>query len=272
MRRLVDEAAVAALESEFLVPLPRAASFPDGPTAELRDAMARFSHGDEHRGSRSDVEASIAALDLALLAREVNERTTALAGAGVEAISEIGLLVPTQALLAALHVDVADVAERARDVGKVVAAIGRGDPVSPDTEAATRRLGGLFAEHPAGPVAAISMLYQNHDATAALFASTLFARVSGLPRENALARTVRVATATAHLADEVVDAGEVVEVSLDGDDMEFSRGDHACPGQAVAVLIVDAMISSIELLDLTVDVGAAAAGADGRATTLPLID
>ena len=278
MRRLVDEAAVAALESELLVPPPRSASFPDGPTAELRDAMARFSHGDEHRGSRSDVETAIAALDLALLAREVNERTTALAGTGVEAISEIGLVVPTQALLAALHVDVGDVAERFRDVGTVVAAIGRGDPVSPDTEAATRRLGGLFAAHPAGPVAAISMLYQNHDATAALFASTLFARVSGLPRENSLARTVRVATDTVHLvsvaveAAEVVEAGEVVEVSLDGNDMEFGRGDHACPGQAVAVLIVDAMISSIELLDLTVDVGAAAVGADGRATALPLVE
>lgn len=271
MRRLIDEAAVAALESELLVPPSRPASFPDGPTAELRDAMARFSQGDDHRAMRSNVEAAIAALDLALLAREVIERTTALAGDGIEAMSAIGLVVPTQALLATLHVNATDVPARAGDVGTVVATIGRGEPVTPSTEAATRRLVGLFSDHFAGPVAAISMLYQNHDATAALFSSTLLARASGLPRENALARTVRVATDTVHLADEVVDTAEVVEVSLDGDDMEFGLGDHACPGQAVAVLMVDVMVSAIELLDLTVDVEAAAIGADGRANTLPII-
>ncbi len=283
MRRLIDDAAVAALESDVLVPPSRPASFPAGPTAELRDAMARFSRGDDHRTARADVERAIAALDLALLAREVTERTTtatatatagnatarnATAGTRGEAIGDIGFVVPTEALLAVLQVPSADVLARAADVRTVVGAIGRFEPVSPDTEAATRRLVGCFAEQPAGHVAAISMLYQNHDATAALFASTLLARSSRLQREHALALTVRIATEATTVGDEAVEAGELVEVSLDGDRLEFGHGDHACPGQSVAVLIVDAMIAALELLDVQVDINASTVGPDGRAVAL----
>jgi cytochrome P450 len=272
MRRLYDDAAVAALESSRLVPPPRPASFTDGPTAELRDAMARFSSGDDHRHRRADVVTAIAMIDTDLLVREVTERTAAAAEAhsGIEAIADIGLVVPTMALLATLGVPGDDLAGRADDVRIVVATIGRGALVSPNTEAATRRLMSTFADHDAGAVAAVSMLYQNHDATAALFASTLLARATGVPRENALARTVRVAVESVTLADESVEAGDVVEVSLDGEGIEFGLGDHACPGQATAVLIVDAMVGALEILGCTVDADAVIVGADGRATALPL--
>jgi len=232
--------------------------------------MARFSASDEHRHRRSGAIRAVGLIDLARLVREVTKRTTALADGGVDAVSAIGLVVPTEALLATMRVAPAEITARATDVAALVATIGRGEPVSPNTEAATRRLLGQFAQHPAGPVAAISLLYQNHDATAALFASTLLARGSGAPRENALARTVRLATDAVRLGDQDVEAGEVVEVSLDGDDMEFGRGDHACPGEAVAVRIVAAMIAAIELLGLTVDVEASSIGPDGRALSLQL--
>lgn len=272
MRRLYGDAAIAALRSNRLVPPPRAASFTDGPTAELRDAMARFSSGDDHRHARADVEAAVGAIDTDLLVREAIERTNAIAdvACSVEAVAEIGLVVPTLALLATLGVAAADLMERLDDVRIIVATIGRGAMVSANTEAATRRLTTTFADHPDGAVAAISMLYQNHDATAALFASTLLARATDLERENALARTVRVALDDVALADESVEAGEVVEVSLDGDGVEFGLGDHACPGEAVAVLIVDAMIGALEVLGRTVDIAAISVGPDGRATALPL--
>jgi cytochrome P450 len=272
MRRLYDEAAIGALDSNRLVPPSRAASFIDGPAAELRDTMARFSSGDEHRHRRAAVEGAIAHIDTDLLVREVTERTqTATAAAGsVDAVADIGLVVPTLALLVTLGVPADQLAGRADDVRIVVATIGRGALVSANTEAATRRLTTTFADHAAGAVAAISMLYQNHDATAALFASTLLARATGIPRENALARTERIALESLTIADEFVEANEVVEVSLDGDGLEFGLGDHACPGQALAVLIVDAMIGALEVLGCNVDTAAMAVGRDGRAAALPL--
>ncbi len=272
MRRLHNDAAIAALESNDLIPPPRAASFTDGPTAELRDAMARFSSGDEHRHPRAEVEAAIDDVDTDLLVREVTERTRAAAEVTgpVDAITDIGLVVPTQALLSTLGVAADDLMGRADDVRFIVATIGRGALVSANTEAATRRLTATFADHPSGAVAALSTLYQNHDATSALFASTLLARATDLPRENALARTVRVAVDDVAVADELVEAGEVVEVSLDGDGVEFGLGDHACPGQALAVLIVDAMVGALEVLGCNVDTAAMIVGPDGRATALPI--
>lgn len=272
MRRFYDEAAIAALESDDLVPPPRASTFADGPTAELRDAMARFSSGDEHRHRRAEVETAISALDTDLLIREVTERTNAAAqSAGpVDAIADIGLIVPTMALLATLGVAADELAKRADDVRIVVNTIGRGALVSANTEASTHRLTTTFAAHASGAVPAISMLYQNHDATSALFASTLLARATGVPRENALPRTSRVALDAVTVAGEPVEADEVVEISLDGDGAEFGLGAHACPGQALAVLIVDAMIGALEILGCTVKTGAVRVGPDGRATALPL--
>ncbi len=272
MRRLHDEAAIDALESNVLVPPPRAATFTDGLTAELRDSMARFSSGDEHRHRRVNVSAALGGIDIDLLLREVTERThTAAQAAGlVDAVTDIGLIVPTMALLAAMGVAADELPDRADDVRFIVATIGRGALASPNTEAATRRLTATFAGHPSGSIAAISMLYQNHDATSALFASTLLARSTDVPRENALARTVRVAVASVTLAGESVEADEVVEVSLDGDGNEFGLGDHACPGQAVGVLIVDAMVGALEVMGCSVDTAAMTVGSDGRATALPL--
>ncbi len=315
MRRLFDGAALAALESSTLVPPPRPADLSAGPTAELRDAMARFASGDDHLAARRDVEAAIATVDVELLTRETRERTRLAASDAtdrpVDAVADIGAVVPTQALLATLGVDADDIRSCAVDVRAIVGVIGRGEPLNASVEAAARRLAAAFAGHPNGPVAAISMLYQNHDATAALFGSVLLARATDTPRPNALARTIRIATADTVLADtpfaaadtslrhvespvvdaddddvesddevegnaapvapgELVLAGETIEVSLDGEDVEFGAGVHRCPGEALAVAIVDAMVGVLDDLDCTVDTDAIRLGADGRATALPL--
>jgi len=276
MRRLHDTAARAALESSALVVPARPSTFPDGPVAEVRDQMARFSEGDEHAERRADVEAAIADVDVSALSTEVLERTRAALQARpsdverIDALSDIGMVVPTHALLAALGVEQSEVARRAADVALIVASIGRRAAVTAETDAAARRLLDLFATHPAGPVAAISMLYQNHDATAALFGSVLLARATGETRHNALARTVRVALEPITLIDADVTAGEVVEVSLDDEDVEFGAGRHACPGERLAVAIVDAMIAAIDGSEFTVDIGDVALGDDQRPTALPL--
>jgi len=243
--------------------------------------MARFSEGDEHAERRADVEAAIADVDVSALSTEVLERTRVALQARpsdverIDALSDIGIVVPTHALLAALGVDQSDVVRRAADVALIVASIGRSAAVTAETDAAARRLLNLFASHSAGPVAAISMLYQNHDATAALFGSVLLARATGETRHNALARTVRVAlepitVIDADAIDADVTAGEVVEVSLDGEDVEFGAGRHACPGERLAVAIVDAMIAAIDGSEFTVDIGDVALGDDQRPTALPL--
>ena len=276
MRRLHDTAARAALESSALVVPARPSTFPDGPVAEVRDQMARFSEGDEHAERRADVEAAIADVDVSALSTEVLERTRVALQARpsdverIDALSDIGIVVPTHALLAALGVDQSDVVRRAADVALIVASIGRSAAVTAETDAAARRLLNLFASHSAGPVAAISMLYQNHDATAALFGSVLLARATGETRHNALARTVRVALEPITLIDADVTAGEVVEVSLDDEDVEFGAGRHACPGERLAVAIVDAMIAAIDGSEFTVDIGDVALGDDQRPTALPL--
>jgi len=276
MRRLHDTAARAALESSALVVPARPSTFLDGPVAEVRDQMARFSEGDEHAERRADVEAAIADVDVSALSTEVLERTRAALQARpsdverIDALSDIGMVVPTHALLAALGVEQSEVARRAADVALIVASIGRRAAVTAETDAAARRLLDLFATHPAGPVAAISMLYQNHDATAALFGSVLLARATGETRHNALARTVRVALEPITLIDADVTAGEVVEVSLDDEDVEFGAGRHACPGERLAVAIVDAMIAAIDGSEFTVDIGDVALGDDQRPTALPL--
>ena len=275
MRRLYDDAALAALESPTMEPPPRSDVLEDGPTAELRDSMARFSTGDDHAARRERVEAAIRAVDPALLHDDAHERTLAVGSAHpaderIEAIADVGLVVPTQALLAALGVSGDELAGLAADVSAVVAVIGRGEPSTAATDDAAERLTEAFADRPEGAVATISLLYQNHDATSALFAAVLLAHATGEERRPALARTVRRATGAARLGDEYVDADETVEVSLEADGLEFGAGPHACPGESLATAIVDAMVAALGALDLQVDASAIVLGADGRAVALPL--
>lgn len=272
MRRLYDDDAAAALCSDALVPPTRSTNFADGTTAELRDAMARFSAGDEHAARRAAVVAAVESVDAATVRSEVHELTLAIVSSSraVEAIADVGFVVPTRALLAALGVSPADLAERADDVVAVVSVVGRGEPSSARSDAAAHRLFAEFDRHPSGAVSAISVLYQNHDATAALFSSVVLSRATGDARQNALVKTVRTATTDITVGNEHLDDGEIVEVSLEADGHEFGLGSHACPAETLATIIVDAMSGALDVAGCTVDLDAATFGADGRPITLPL--
>ena len=271
-KKISGEAHVAqALHDDRLIPPDHPDSLDVGTTAELRNAMARFSSGLNHTGRRADVEAAIAAVDLAAL----NERTLAVTSEHLamredcDVIADIGFVVPTEALAITLGVPSADLAEIRRDVRSIVACIGRGESSSKVSDNASTRLLARFESHPGGAVATVSMLYQNHDATASLFAATLLADARNEPRRNALARTVRVATTDVHIGEVRVAAGETVEVSLEGKGHEFGTGLHSCPGAEMARTIVGAMISTLQTFAWQVNLAQAAFAPDGRALSLP---
>jgi cytochrome P450 len=271
-QKISDQAQIEqALHDDRLGPPDHPDSLDASPTAELRNSMARFSSGSHHTSRRTDVEAAIAAVDLAAL----NERTRAVTSEHLamredcDVIADIGFVVPTEALAITLGAPSADLAEIRRDVRSIVNCIGRGEPSSKVSDNASTRLLARFESHPGGAVATVSMLYQNHDATAALFGAALLADTLDEPRRNALARTVRAARVDVCIGEVSVAAGETVEVSLEGKDHEFGAGLHSCPGVEMAGTIVGAMMATLQNFAWQVDLAKATFAPDGRASSLP---
>ena len=265
----------AALACEALVPPARPSTIPPGPVADLRDAMARFSGPDTHASRRADVEMALGRLDnypFDILARD---RARAVAGGEpLDALDRVGRVVPTVTLAAALGVHDHEIPAVVDDVRSVVGVIGRAEPWSPRCDEAARRLLRRFDSHEFGPVAGASLLYQNHDATAALFGSTVLGVHLGTERRCALARTIRVArddttilTTTGTLR---VAAGETVVLDLEASGWEFGTGPHACPGQTLAQRLVAAMTGALAARGYVLDVAAVEYADDGRPRTLPM--
>ncbi len=261
----------AALAAEHLVPPARPSSIPPGPVADLRDAMARFSGPDLHEVRRADVDAALRLLDnypLDILGRD---RTRSLvSGEPIDALDRIGRVVPTVTLAAALGVHDHELSGVLADVRAIAVVIGRGEPSTPAADGAAVRLLERFESHEFGPVAGVSLLYQNHDATAALFAATVVAAAHGAERRGALARTVRVAVADTVVADLAVPAGTAVVLDLEQSGWEFGAGPHACPGRGVAERLVAAMVGALDDAGYVVDIGGIEYADDGRATALPM--
>ena len=271
-QRISDQAQVdQALHDDRLSPPDHPDSLDASPTAELRNSMAQFSSGSHHTSRRADVEAAIAAVDLAAL----NERTLAVTSEHLamredcDVIADIGFVVPTEALAMALGVPSADLAEVRRYVRLIVNCIGRGEPSSKVSDNASTRLLARFESHPGGAVATVSMLYQNHDATAALFGAALLAHTRNEPRLNALAQTVRAARVDVCIGEIDVAAGDVVEVSLEGTGHEFGVGPHRCPGAEIGETIVGAVLATLQEHAWAIDLAKATFAPDGRASSLP---
>ncbi len=240
-----DEVGVA-LRSDALVPPPAPATLGHGPTAQLRRDMARFSHGDDHGPRRDQVVAAVDRLDSAEMetaARVLTERF--LGGAATDAGRGLGFVVPTHCMAAALGVPDAEWEIVRTDVAVVVAAIGRQEAASDAIDQATERLMLRFAHHPDGPVAAISLLYQNHDATAALLAAVSEAAERGDDRGSALVKTVRVATESTRIGGTAIDVGSTAVLSLEALANEFGAGPHECPGRSVAEAIVAGIVAGM---------------------------
>lgn len=139
-----------------------------------------------------------------------------------------------------------------RDVSLLAAVIGRGHPSDRSTDDAVDRLNRRFAAHRFGPVAVLSLLYQNYDATAALLIESLDASSSSRPRRSAVTQTLRIATRATRVADTDVPQGAVVTLDLAESGFEFGLGAHHCPGRPLAEAIVTGILTAITTSGYTV--------------------
>lgn len=260
----------AVLSSPLFTP-PAAPETITGHLATLRSEMARFSDGTTHAARRADVEESITRLNDAAVRTDAQRRAAGvLDGVRVDAVADLGFVIPTQTLATALGVPAEDLNALRSDVTAVVEVIGRQMPASAEANNAAGRLLQRFAEHPSGPVAPISLLYQNHDATAALLGSVVLASHEGTKRRSALARTVRVATATEIIADTRIDAGTTVELDLESSGYEFGVGPHHCPGRVLAQEIVAGIKAALDSAGYRVIEALVERHPDGRARSIPM--
>ena len=272
-RHLVDTRdVVPGLCAAELVPPPGPGPLGTGSTATLRAAMARFRSGVDHEGPRRQVESAIDRVDVAEVATMASQLTAAaLHRRSIELVADVGFVVPTQSLALALGVAEGELESVGSDVRDIVTVIGRQHRATDVTDAAVDRLLTRFSNHPDGPVAVASMLYQNHDATAALFAAAVSAGVDNSERRSALARTVRIASAAISIGGCSIEPGDTVELSLDDRDTEFGAGPHQCPGRELTSGIVDAMTAAVIASGRSVDGKHIERSPDGRAAALPLV-
>lgn len=263
----------AALEAPQLVPPPAPTSLGSETTRKLRDSMARFSNGQDHTGRRSLVRSAIGRIDNASLAALASERA-AISIEHSEQMNvqvdarQLSLRVPVEALATALGTSESDLDRVANDVEIIVRSIGRGEPATATTDAAADQLMSEFDSHPDGAVAAVSLLYQVFDSTAALLSSVLLADASNVPRRNALAGTIRVAQRPVAVGAHSIDLDETVQVSLEREGFEFGHGLHRCPGAEHAFAIVTGITRALESFDLALH--SVEFFADGRAASLPM--
>ncbi|HET6951147.1 MAG TPA: hypothetical protein VFI47_12270 [Acidimicrobiales bacterium] len=261
----------AVLASPAMLTPPPPAALGAGSLARLRAAMARFTDGDAHPPRRAAVEAAVDRLVPAEVGAVARAATLArLTGGPVDALAAVAFTVPTAALGLALGVPGGEIDALVADVRQIVAVIGRGEPATPAADGAADRVLARFAGHPAGAVPVASLLYQNHDATAALTVATVVARHHGVPRRPALARTVRIAARGAHLGGTAVAAGATVVLDLDAAGLEFGAGRHRCPGRAVAEAVAGAIADALAEAGYRLLPDLVEHAPDGRPRTLPM--
>lgn len=262
----------AALESPTLVPPPPPQSLNPGATADLRAAMARFSHGDIHRNRRQAVVSLIEGFNLSQIEALASDVTGArLSGEEIEAVSALAAVVPTEVLAGSLGVPADQTKALIRDVERIVSVIGRGEPSSGASDTAAERIMTRFADHQAGPVPVVSLLYQNYDATAALTAVGIHAHYSRVSRHSAISSTIRFAIADTEIAGRSIPDGTTVELDLERTGFEFGSGAHRCPGEDLAQAIVRGIIKSLDDARYVLDQSGVETNSQGRPRTLPML-
>jgi len=237
----------AALESPLLAPPPPPPSLKSGATADLRAAMARFSHGRPHKKRRRDVVSLIEGFDPSRIEAAARDRTgVLLRGGEIKAVAAFAAVVPTEVLAGAAGVSAGEIESLVDDVERIARVIGRGEPSSDASDAAAERIMTRFTGHQAGPVPVASLLYQNCDATAALTAVTIQSHYSGVPRRPAISSTTRFAIGDTDLEGTAIPKGTTLELDLEQTGFEFGSGTHQCPGQELAQAIVGGVIRALD--------------------------
>jgi cytochrome P450 len=142
-------------------------------------------------------------------------------------------------------------------VAAVVRVIGRGEPAGAAADGAAARLLARVG------VPGASILYQAHDATAAL----LLAALTGRPAPPLVTRR-RAARATA-VGDRALPAGAEVALDLTAAGLGFGAGPHRCPGRAVAEALVAGTLGALAEHRYVV-VAERVRYRDGRPSAVPL--
>jgi cytochrome P450 len=248
---------------------------PDRSVGALQARMARFTDGPAHAARRAAAVRLLAAIDPDGLRRDAAAATReSLAAhrdpADLDVMTGLARRIPVAVLARALGAaDPGAAVDATADLAAAVApTLGSTPPASADTAVAT--LTGLLAG--AGedvPVAAISLLFQAFDATAALIGNAAARLGAGAPAgadalladtlrlDGPVQLTTRLGTAAIPLGGRTVPAGVRIVVVLaaaatdpsvaDDPAVGFGRGPHACPGAehavALAAGVLDALIA-----------------------------
>jgi cytochrome P450 len=237
-----SEAVCAALHDPCLEPPPAPASMGQGATAVLRAAMARFSSGGWHAERRAEVDRVLRALDPGAVRSSAFEIASRLLGVHkqVDAVADLAFRVPTETMLAMLGVP-GNRSALVNDVRAIAEVVGRGASASETSDAAAERLLAACARTDRNALAVVSVLYQTHDATAALLVETILANHRHAHRAPAVNQTRRVVV-TETLIDGIrLSPGSMVVLDLATAGLEFGAGPHQCPGRSVAEAIVAAI-------------------------------
>jgi cytochrome P450 len=231
--------------------------------------MARFSGAVCHPRRRGEVDSVLDRVDPAAVKSTAFEITARLIElrSSVDLVGDLAFRVPTETMLTVLGVR-GNHAVLVDDVRVVAAVIGRGMAASESAETATQRLLAACAKTGENSVAMVSLLYQTHDATAALVIETILARHRHTARSEAVTQTRRVAVADTMIGDLPVSAGSMVVLDLAAAGLEFGAGPHQCPGRLIAEAIVDGIILALDTARLDVHDVSSTVDDSGRPTSI----
>jgi cytochrome P450 len=236
----------AVLNLSALEPIPKVVGLAPGPTAALRDCMARFSPADRHPERRSAAVEALAKLDIDTAYGIARRRTARLLGGQpVELVSAIAFHVPSEVLCELLNLS-ASFSGVIADVRVIVQVIGRGEQLTNDCDLAVERLLEVCSHGETDAVSTISLLYQNFDATASLVMNTIVANHLKLERVSAVKRTLRIARTDVMIESTHIKAGDTVILDLDAAGLEFGAGPHQCPGRLLAESICRGITDAVD--------------------------